>query len=336
VKAGASTEAAERISPHSRVFHIVIVIMALIEMSRCKQAVTTVLCFGDSWTYGNGVGLAEHMRMNGHKNVEVITKDQWGSTAEYFAKNSELLPRAVEKYKADYVLMSMGGNDFKNIYWKKKQYVAPWTALSQIDSSIRTVLDSLYKEHPNVKVVTYGYDFPGCIGEVVSGNYWSGSSNDLSSSTKFLLFIYKSMGVRFINYSAMRLGTAFEKMSKDYAKQGNSFTYVPLWGTLQRAATKKATYDLGLPSPSEYMNDPIHANQKGFGVLMGEMYLSYFKPQIDGPTPVITPEPTPSLIPSPASVDAPAFTDPIPTSQPALNFRSAIYLLRNTLYNIFP
>jgi lysophospholipase L1-like esterase len=183
----------------------------------------------------------------------------------------------------------MGGNDFKNIYWKKRQYVAPWTAVSQIESNVRTVLDSLFKAHPNVKVVTYGYDFPGSISEVLSGTYWeSAPKQELSSTTKFLLFAYNNLGVRFINYSAMQLGATYEKLSKEYAAKGHSFTYVPLWGSLQKAAApsdKKFTMSLGSPSPSEFMNDPIHANQKGYSVLMSELYQTYFRNEIVGVTP---------------------------------------------------
>jgi len=264
----------------------IIVLLSIIEMSRGKRAATTVLCFGDSWTHGNGNGLTEQLHKFGHQDVEVVTKDYWGSTAEYFANNLDLLPRAVEKYQADYVLLSMGGNDFKNIYWRKRQYVTPWTALAQIEVSIRSVLDSLYERHPQVKVVTYGYDFPGSIGEVVRGTYWSSQQVELSSSTKFLLYLYNVFGIRFINYSAMQLGVTLQRLSKDYAKKGHSFTYVPLWGTLQKAAAppnKKSSYSLGLPSPSEYMNDPIHANDKGFSLLMAEIYQSYFRNEIVAP-----------------------------------------------------
>jgi len=255
------------------------IVASLIEMSLCKR----VLCFGDSWTHGNSIGLAEQLRRHGHQNVEIVTKDYWGQTAEYFATNPELLIRAVEKYQPDFVLMSMGGNDFKNIYWRKKQYVTPWTAVSQIEVNIRAVLDSLYKSHPQVKVVTYGYDFPGSITEVVRGTFWGSSPQELSSSTKFLLFLYNTLGIRFINYSAMQLGSTLQKVSNDYSKKGHSFTYVPLWGTLQKAATpddKKFTYDLAMPSPSEFMNDPIHANREGFTLLMGQLYESYFRNEI--------------------------------------------------------
>jgi len=253
-------------------------------MSRGKRVATVVLCFGDSWTHGNSVGLTEQLHKHGHQNVEVITEDYWGSTAEYFANHPELLPQAVEKYQADYVLLSMGGNDFKNIYWRKRQYVTPWTAVSQIEGNIRTVLDSLYEKHPHVKVVTYGYDFPGSIEEVVSGTFWSARSSELSSSTKFLLFMYNAFGIRFINYSAMQLGVTFQKLSKDYSKKEHSFSYVPLWGTLQKGLTpahKKAhKYSLAMPSPSQFMNDPIHANQQGFELLLGQLYELYFRKEI--------------------------------------------------------
>jgi len=258
-------------------------------MSLCKR--TVVLCFGDSWTHGNSMGLTEQLRKHGHQNIEVITKDYWGSTAEHFANNPELLPRAVEKYKADYVLMSMGGNDFKNIYWRKRQYVTPWTAVSQIEGYIRTVLDSLYKQHPHVKVVTYGYDFPGSIDEVVSGSFWSSSSKELSSYTKLLLFVYNAFGIRFINYSAMQLGVSFHKLSKDYSKKGHSFSYVPLWGTLQKGhAPSDKKVSLALPSPSQFMNDPIHANEQGFSLLIAQLYESYFRSEISTQiTPVAQP-----------------------------------------------
>jgi lysophospholipase L1-like esterase len=265
---------------------LAVLLFVLIEMSWAKRAVATVLCFGDSWTYGNSIGLTEQLRKHGHHEVEVVTKDYWGSTAEYFANNQELLPKAVEKHKADYVLLSMGGNDFKNIYWRKRQYVTPWTALSQIEANMRSVLDSLYERHPEVKVVTYGYDFPGSISEVVSGSFWSTGAQQLSSSTRFLLFLYNTFGIRFINYSAMQLGVTLNKLSKDYAKRGHSFTYVPLWGTLQKGAApadKKFSLSLGTPSPSEFMNDPIHANPKGFSLLLAELYESYFRKEISAP-----------------------------------------------------
>ncbi len=88
----------------------------------------------------------------------------------------------------------------------------------------------------------------------------------------------------------MQLGVTLSKLSKDYEKQGHSFSYVPLWGTLQRGATPspppsgtKFAYSLGTPSPSEFMDDPIHANLKGFSLLLAELYESYFRKEIGAP-----------------------------------------------------
>jgi len=240
-------------------------------------AATTVLCFGDSWTYGNAYGLQQQLKRHGHTDVKVVNKDFWGSTAEYFAKNPNLLPSEVSAHNADFVLLSMGGNDFKNIYWRNKQCVTPWTAVDTIEKHLVVVLDKLFEQHPNVKVVTYGYDFPGCIENLLTGRMWD-SSKQLSSYDKALLWAYKTIGVRFINYSATQLGHALAKLSKQYSEKGFSFTYVPLWGSLQSAAEGKSDVApvWGMPSPDKYMEDPIHANSQGYTILLGNLYTAYF------------------------------------------------------------
>lgn len=84
----------------------------------------------------------------------------------------------------------------------------------------------------------------------------------------------------------MQLGVTLNRLSKDYAKRGHSFTYVPLWGTLQKGAVpegKKFSMNLGMPSPTEFMNDPIHANPKGFSLLLSELYETYFRKEIGVP-----------------------------------------------------
>jgi len=92
----------------------------------------------------------------------------------------------------------------------------------------------------------------------------------------------------------MRLGGVLEKLSKEYTKKGHSFTYVPLWGTLQKAAlsttTKNPSYSMGIPSPVQFMDDPIHANYEGFTHLLTQLYLNYFKSHFTS-----TPSPVPSL-----------------------------------------
>jgi len=147
-------------------------------------------------------------------------------------------------------------------------------------------LDSLFEEHPDIKVVSYGYDFPGSVDEVLSGALWD-SNTEVSYSLKALIWMYKLVGIRFINYSAMQYGYTLQKLSEEYSKKGRSFTYVPLWGSLQSAAKQKGSTAntlalpppspvLNKPSPSEFMNDPIHANKKGYEILLGNLYNIYF------------------------------------------------------------
>jgi lysophospholipase L1-like esterase len=239
----------------------------------------TILLYGDSWTYGNTHGLKYALQKYGN-NFRLISEDHWGSEAKYFASNPHLLPEAVKRHKADYVLLSLGGNDFKNILWKKdRRFTAPWTTLANIRKDLEIVLDQLYKEQPNVKVVMYGYDFLGNLEDTIPFHRLSPNYG------KYLSWVYKSFGIRLINYYTMKLGSMLDDISKQEQKRGYPMTYVPLWGTLQAAAQKKdqpiealdnVSYNLGASSPSIFMHDTIHANSRGYELLMTRLYHKYF------------------------------------------------------------
>jgi len=238
-----------------------------------------VLCFGDSWSYGNAYGLRQvFSELDESRGFALHQKDFMGWTAERFAEHKTLLPLEVSNTKADYVVLSLGGNDFKNIYWKKKQYATlPSSALSAIEVNIRIVLDELYKEHPEIRVVMYGYDFPGSIGDVLA------KYHPPSFSSTALHYAYQYLGVPLINKCALQFGGLLASLATDYSSRGYHFTYIPLWGTLQQAAAKaqgeKSSfgYRLTEPSPDEFMKDPIHANGKGCHALMQRLYEEYFE-----------------------------------------------------------
>ena len=194
-----------------------------------------------------------------------------GSEAEYFAKNTSILPNTVTQTKADFVLLSLGGNDLKNIYFRKK-YKTPWAATSQIRESLETIVDALYKEHPNVNVVMYGYDFLG-----------NAEDYFLKDKSAVVRKLYHWLFVPFSNYVAGHLGKALASMEKKYQKENRSFTYVPLWGTLQNAIEKEEEIDkeqgfsYWRHSATEFMRDPIHANEKGYNILLSKLYKKYFE-----------------------------------------------------------
>jgi len=237
----------------------------------------SVLCFGDSWTHGNYHALTEQIYLHGHKNVKITAADHWGSTAEYFANYPHLLPKAVSKSKADYVLLSLGGNDYKNFYIKHNKYMTPWAATSEIKESLRSVLNALYNEHPNVKVVMYGYDFVG------NAEKWLFYGNPNSAWRH----IYSWVGIPLINFGATYLSSTLDSLERDFKGKGYSFTHVPLWGSLQRESQKSKGYSLWRTSRDEYMQDPIHANAKGFGVLLGNLYNQYFAKEFNPSPPSI-------------------------------------------------
>ncbi len=250
--------------------------------SRQQMRPRTILCYGDSWTYGNAYGLKYALQRHNNREYKIKTEDLWGTEARYFAHNTHLLPNAVSKYNADYVLLSMGGNDFKNMLWKKdKQLVAPWTLLAEIKQNIEKVLDTLYSQHPNVKVVMYGYDFLGDVEATVSLQKVSPTYGGYLSTA------YRWGGIRVINYYTSKLGSMLEEVAQKQQSLGRPMTYVPLWGTLQAAEEaekenkhldldENISYSLGKVSPNQYMNDPIHANKRGYEILMTRLYQKFF------------------------------------------------------------
>src|SRR5689334_12614041 len=123
---------------------------------------SSILCFGDSWSTGNYHGLQDQLCKHGHTDIKITSYNHWGSTAEHFAKNPQILPSQVSKSSADCILLSLGGNDYKNFYLGG-EYLAPWTVTNRIHNSLQKVLTALYEKHPKVKVVMYGYDFTGDV-----------------------------------------------------------------------------------------------------------------------------------------------------------------------------
>lgn len=235
----------------------------------------SILCFGDSWAYGNYHGLKHNLRKNSHTDVRVTLVNRFGSTAKQYAEQPELLPKAVAQANADFVLLSLGGNDLKNFYFRGN-FLMPWTATKRIEASLSTVLDELYLHHPSTKVVMYGYDFLGRADDYIFTPETSGFKRKL----------YHWVAIPLSNYVCSYLSGTLRSLQVKYRKRGASFTYVPLWGTLQQvlnedeADDRRKGYSYWKHSASEYMQDPIHANERGYQVLTGRLYEEYFAKEL--------------------------------------------------------
>ncbi|PRP77977.1 hypothetical protein PROFUN_14097 [Planoprotostelium fungivorum] len=238
-----------------------------------------ILCFGDSWTYGNYQGLQQHLQKKQLK-VPIHRGGQYGTTARQYANHQEELPRWVSQTRATHVLLSLGGNDLKNFYFREGRYTSlPSTATTLIKKDLNTILDALYLQHPNVKVVMYGYDFLGSAEEFII--------NDKAPRSGLYRTLYRWIGIPITNMVASSLSKTLSSLEKEYTQKGHHFTYVPLWGTLQHVIEeeeeddKKRGYSYWKHSATEYMQDPIHANSKGFSVLMGKLYKEYFVRELE-------------------------------------------------------
>lgn len=239
---------------------------------------SSILCFGDSWTYGNAPALRAHLKKNNH-NVPLYEGGHWGTTARQYAKHPEELTRLVTRNNSTHVLLSLGGNDLKNFYFREGKYTSlPSTATALIKKDLNIILDHLYEEHPDVKVVMYGYDFLGNAEKFII--------NDAAPRSSLYKTLYRWIGVPITNIVCGSLDKTLTSLEKEYRSKDLHFTYVPLWGTLQHVLEEKEDrdrkrgYSYWKHSAEEYMNDPIHANAKGFGVLMGELYKQYFAKEL--------------------------------------------------------
>lgn len=119
----------------------------------------------------------------------------------------------------------------------------------------------------------YGYDFFGNAEDYIFDKNSSG----------LMKMLYRWIAIPLSNYVAGHLGSTLASLEQRYQQQGYSFTYVPLWGTLQHVIEKEEEHniDRGFSywnhSATELMKDPIHANERGYNILMNKLYKRYFE-----------------------------------------------------------
>ena len=258
-----------------------------------KKNYINVLVYGDSWTYGNGYGLQHQVSKHKLGNrVRIITKDYWGSEASEFAKDTSKITNSIKKENADYLVLSLGGNDLKNLIWKNKLkgklLQLPSSHYTAISEDLKIILDAIFTCKPELKVVVYGYDIPGDL---------SGVAQRIGTSYPIVTKGYDLVGTRLINYFWLKISHVYEDLAKHYSGLGYNMTYIPLWGSLQQEYDEKeeeeeealekggkqtVPYTLGTPSLTKYMNDPAHPNHEGFKILMSRLWRYYFVPELQG------------------------------------------------------
>ncbi|MDP2308899.1 MAG: SGNH/GDSL hydrolase family protein [Pseudomonadota bacterium] len=224
-----------------------------------------VVVFGDSWAEGAADELEEVLHDRGYSDIDVDPRGVGGTTAEYWAGTAPTaLPDAVAANPdARWVWLSIGGNDLF------AHYLAGNGAnnAADFDTNLRRMLDALFAAHPDVKVVSFGYDFV---------NFEQSQECILTAWTYFGTSITTGQ----VNqYFLDQIGGTLAGIAADYP----NFTYTDtVWGALQEAGGVSGAPNVYLPSPSSYMSDCIHPTSAGYTLVHEAWVDTYWG--LDAPT----------------------------------------------------
>jgi lysophospholipase L1-like esterase len=228
------------------------------------MTVKKILAIGDSWTHLGAPILQNELKK--HSNSYIVTSvPHSGSTAQQWASNPMAIKQAVYGTPdANLIWLSVGGNDITH---KFMQGYTIETGLPAIQKDIETILDVIIDTAPFVKIVHFGYDFPA-----------------------FPDMMLQMVGQRLstVNQLMINFSTMLQSIA-DNDKYKGKFYRVHTCGVLQAASGIPNAPNLLMPSPNEFMNDPIHPNARGFGVLMAKFYQDYLKAELESSTEVTAP-----------------------------------------------
>lgn len=218
-----------------------------------------IICVGDSWSKQGcpvlKATIAQHLGPT--KNVTFLDYSKSGSKALDWIHNGSnynylLEALSVSENASDtFIWLSIGGNDVLAEIGKD-----PTEIMKSIIANIAQILTTIRNQRPLSPVVHFGYDFPRMEEEMLSRI---------------------NMTVTQVNQGMILFNTVLDSLK---ATQPNLKT-IDIFGCLQRAANTPGAPRVDLPSPAEYMNDPIHPNTDGYKVIMDTFYQSYWKQQLD-------------------------------------------------------
>ncbi len=215
-----------------------------------------VLVFGDSWAEGSADELGDALAPYG---LTVAGYGIGGTTADQYANQyPTAIPEVLALHpEATWTWLSMGGNDlFAN-------YLAGNGAgnAALYDANFRKVLDQVASVRPDMRVVSFGYDFVNfeqstdCIAQAW---YYFGTGTLTPTINGYFL---------------ADIDGTLSSLDPDYFQ----YTYVPsIWGTLQAAGGMAGAPDPNYPSPAAYMSDCIHPTSEGYGIIHRALVDAYW------------------------------------------------------------
>jgi len=196
--------------------------------------------------------------------IEVDNVAIGGTTAAFWSRMPNSLADAVsDNPDAQWVWLSLGGNDgiFGLAMGREMEDI-----IEQAVNDTKVILDALFRTHPNIKVVQFGYD-------VV--NF------DMSVFCRTLgrtLFPECRGSISCSNEEMYNLQYTVDLISQFYS----GHTSVNLLGTMQRASGEvQPPYpNDNFYTPGYLMRDCIHPTGEGFTFLFDQLWEVYFKDEV--------------------------------------------------------
>jgi len=238
-----------------------------------------VVVIGDSWgeeghTYLQDV-LKEH---DNTKNLKVKSYAVGGTTTADWVKPPNKVVDDVNKNSdAQYVWLTIGGNDAADYLpdCTKKHPLPDLTCINHIlgvmINNTQIMLDPVFKQHPSIQVIQFGYDilnFQEGICSTVGRDIFNGCNDEPTC-----------INTQFVKLQTQYIATMRERYGKNYNN-------INLLGTLQMADPKNrfpnvtvGNPDLNAWSPSQLIqSNCIHPTRpEGFTDIFNEMYEVYWK-----------------------------------------------------------
>ncbi|HNH46463.1 MAG TPA: SGNH/GDSL hydrolase family protein [Myxococcota bacterium] len=217
-----------------------------------------VVVFGDSWAEGSADELEDILQARGYAR-SVDPQGVGGTTAEYWATVAPAtLPTVlVANQDAKWVWLSIGGNDLFAHYYAGNGA----NNAADYERNLRSMLDGAFAVRPDVKIVSFGYDFVNfeqsqeCILTA-----WAYFGTSVTSATVNQLFLDE-------------IGAIQARVSADYP----NYHYVDrVWGTLQAAGGIPGAPNVLFPSPARYMSDCIHPTSEGYSLIHSAFVGAYW------------------------------------------------------------
>lgn len=251
-------------------------------ISFCRQNPKQYQCYNPDALIQGWHDLQKVLTAKG-SNLTVVSYAIGGTTAKFWARDPDLINELVnENPTAQYVWLSIGGNDVIDFMPSCTEKMSIQDCINIILpetlNNTQAFLDPLFKDHPDLQVVQFGYDIPNLNENVLCrqiGEQIIYGCNDTASC----------INPQFVKIQYLYV----DELAKIYP---NQLTSVNLLGSLQAQDNYPGVTitnpDLTKWSPADLMEDNcIHPTRvgrgkepAGFDVIFDNLWDAYFKDRV--------------------------------------------------------